>query len=128
MQITLAHVGARPSPKDGFDALTALYLERFSVFARCHAESFRTEASLLDWLVRQQGRTAVVTVLLDSRGRQMTSEAFAGWLGARRDEGAQHIVFAIGPASGWSEACARTRASSCSRSAPLPWPTPWPVW
>jgi 23S rRNA (pseudouridine1915-N3)-methyltransferase len=33
----------------------------------------------------------------------MTSEVFAAWLGARRDEGAQHIVFAIGPASGWSD-------------------------
>jgi len=58
---------------------------------------------MLEWLARQQGRTAAVAVLLDSRGRQMTSEAFAGWLGARRDEGTQHIVFAIGPASGWSE-------------------------
>ncbi len=33
----------------------------------------------------------------------MTSETFAAWLGSRRDEGAQRIVFAIGPASGWSE-------------------------
>ena len=33
----------------------------------------------------------------------MTSEVFAGWLGARRDEGSQHLVFAIGPANGWSE-------------------------
>jgi 23S rRNA (pseudouridine1915-N3)-methyltransferase len=32
----------------------------------------------------------------------MTSEAFAAWVGQRRDEGAQHLVFAIGPASGWS--------------------------
>ena len=45
----------------------------------------------------------MVAVLLDSRGRTMSSEAFAGWLGARRDEGSQHIVFAVGPASGWSE-------------------------
>jgi len=64
---------------------------------------------MLQWLSRQQGRTAAVTVLLDSRGRQMTSEVFAAWLGARRDEGAQHIVFAIGPADGWSQA-ARERA------------------
>ena len=34
----------------------------------------------------------------------MSSEKFAEWLGARRDEGSQHIVFAVGPASGWSEA------------------------
>jgi 23S rRNA (pseudouridine1915-N3)-methyltransferase len=33
----------------------------------------------------------------------MSSEAWADWLGARRDEGVQHVVFAIGPADGWSE-------------------------
>lgn len=102
MHITLVHVGARPGSKDGFDALASVYLERCSAFAHCKAEAFRTEEALLEWLSRQQGRTPVVAVLLDSRGKQMTSETFANWLGARRDEGAQHIVFAIGPASGWS--------------------------
>jgi 23S rRNA (pseudouridine1915-N3)-methyltransferase len=112
MHLTLAHIGDRPaspskSPaksKAGFDALTQVYLERCSAFARCRSEAFRSEEALLEWLARQQGRTAAVAVLLDSRGRQMTSEAFAAWLGARRDQGAQHIVFAIGPASGWSPA------------------------
>ena len=107
MQLTLAHVGSRPSGKDAFDAITTTYLERCATFARCRAESFRTEDALLEWLDRQQGRTPAIPVLLDSRGRQMTSEAFAAWLGARRDEGAQHIVFAIGPASGWSDASRR---------------------
>jgi 23S rRNA (pseudouridine1915-N3)-methyltransferase len=109
MHLTLAHVGGRSGSKDGFDALTALYLDRCSIFARCGSEAFKTEAALLQWLDRQQGRTPAVPVLLDSRGRQLTSESFAAWLGARRDEGAQHIVFAIGPADGWSDA-ARTRA------------------
>lgn len=109
MLVTIAHVGARPNNKDNFDALTATYLERCSAFARCRAESFRTEAALLDWLDRQQGRTPATKVLLDSRGRQMSSEGFAEWLAVRRDEGAQHIVFAIGPASGWSDS-SRARA------------------
>jgi 23S rRNA (pseudouridine1915-N3)-methyltransferase len=117
MLLTLAHIGGRSGSqaksltrsKDGWEALTELYLDRCSHFARCQAEGFRSEEALLEWLARQQGRTAAVTVLLDSRGRQMTSEAFAGWLGARRDEGAQHIVFAVGPADGWSEA-ARAQA------------------
>ena len=108
MHLTLAHIGPRPaSPtksKDGFDALTQFYLDRCSVFAQCQSQAFRTEEALLEWILRQQGRTPAVTVLLDSRGRQMTSEAFAAWLGARRDQGAQHIVFAIGPADGWSGA------------------------
>ena len=109
MHMTLAHIGPKLSAKDGFNSLGAMYLDRCATFARCGTEAFKTEDALLEWLDRQQGRTPVVAVLLDSRGRQMTSEAFAAWLGARRDEGAQHIVFAIGPASGWSPA-ARERA------------------
>jgi 23S rRNA (pseudouridine1915-N3)-methyltransferase len=109
MHLTLAHIGARANSKDGFDALAQLYLDRCAPFARCQAEAFRSEEAFLEWLSKQQGRTTAVPVLLDSRGRQMISEAFAAWLGARRDEGAQHIVLAIGPASGWSEA-ARERA------------------
>jgi 23S rRNA (pseudouridine1915-N3)-methyltransferase len=70
------------------------------------------------WIARLQGRTAAVFVLLDSRARQMTSEAFAAWLGARRDQGAQHIVFAIGPADGWSQA-ARDRAQLLLSLGPM---------
>ena len=118
MHVTLAHVGARPQAKDGFNSLTSTYLERCSIFAHCQAESFRTEAALLDWLDKQQGRTAATAVLLDSRGRQMTSEALATWLGSRRDDGSQHIVFAIGPASGWSD-LARARAQLLLSLSPL---------
>jgi 23S rRNA (pseudouridine1915-N3)-methyltransferase len=109
MNLILAHIGTRTGSKDDVDGLTAAYLERCSGFARCRTETFRTEEAMLDWLERQQGRTPALAVLLDSRGRQMSSEAFASWLGARRDEGTQQIVFAVGPASGWSEV-ARQRA------------------
>ncbi|MGD0789907.1 MAG: 23S rRNA (pseudouridine(1915)-N(3))-methyltransferase RlmH [Terracidiphilus sp.] len=118
MHLTLAHIGARANSKDGFDALAQLYLDRCAPFGRCRAEAFRSEEAFLEWLGRQQGRTTAVPVLLDSRGRQMTSEAFAAWLGARRDEGAQHIVLAIGPASGWSEA-ARERANMLLSLGPM---------
>jgi 23S rRNA (pseudouridine1915-N3)-methyltransferase len=109
MQITLVHIGSRAAAKDGFEALVQLYLERCASFARCQGEAFRTEEAFLEWLTRQQGRTPAVAVLLDSRGKQLTSETFALWLGQHRDQGAQHIVFAIGPADGWSDA-ARGRA------------------
>jgi 23S rRNA (pseudouridine1915-N3)-methyltransferase len=118
MRVTLAHIGNRSNAKEGIDALAQIYLDRCSPFARCQAEAFRTEAAFFEWLSRQQGRTAAVSVLLDSRGKQMTSEAFAGWLGARRDEGAQHLVFAIGPADGWSEA-ARERANLLLSLGPM---------
>ena len=118
MRITLVHIGPRPGSKDVFDPLIQMYLERCSAFARCHSEAFRAEEAMLEWLNRQQGRTPVAAVLLDSRGRQMTSESFAGWLGARRNEGAQHIVFAIGPANGWSDA-ARARAKLVLSLGPM---------
>ncbi len=109
MQITLAHIGAKGGAKDGIEALIQGYLERCSGFARCQTEGFRTEAAMMAWLERQQGRTPALAVLLDSRGRQMSSESFGGWIGTRRDEGTQHLLFAVGPASGWSEE-ARKRA------------------
>jgi 23S rRNA (pseudouridine1915-N3)-methyltransferase len=118
MNLTLAHVGARPGSKDEFEALTAVYLQRCSPFAHCRTEAFRSEEAMLDWLEKQQGRTPAFAVLLDSRGRAMTSEAFAKWLGGRRDDGAQHIVFAIGPASGWSET-ARQRANLLLSLGPM---------
>jgi 23S rRNA (pseudouridine1915-N3)-methyltransferase len=118
MHLTLAHIGARLGSKDGFDALTQIYLERCSAFAHCQSQAFRTEQAMLEWLARQQGRTQAVAVLLDSRGRQMTSEAFAGWLGARRDDGVQHILIAIGPADGWSET-ARGRAQLLLSLGPM---------
>ncbi len=112
MQVTLAHIGARFSASDPTQSLTALYLERCSNMLRTpnqasqgqafRDQAFKTEDAFFTWLDGQKGRPPAV--LLDSRGRSMTSEAFAAWIGARRDESVQHIVFAIGPASGWSPA------------------------
>lgn len=103
MQLTLAHIGTTAGAKDQIGTLTKIYLDRCSVYVSCVTESFRTERAFLDWKARQSRRTPAVAVLLDSRGRTMSSEAFAAWLGSRRDQGTQHLVFAIGPASGWSD-------------------------
>jgi 23S rRNA (pseudouridine1915-N3)-methyltransferase len=103
MQLTIVHIGARPSAKDGYESLIQTYLERCAAYAHCRAEGFATEQRLMEWLERQRGRTPAVSVLLDSRGKLMSSEALAAWVGTRRDHGTQHLVFAIGPADGWSE-------------------------
>jgi 23S rRNA (pseudouridine1915-N3)-methyltransferase len=104
MDVTLVHIGARFTANDPFQTLTAQYLERCSNFLPCKDQAFKTEDAFLTWLDRQNARTPAVPVLLDSRGRPMTSEFFAAWLAAHRQDGFQHIVFAIGPASGWSPA------------------------
>ena len=103
MRLTLAHIGPRYPAMDDCEKLTQHYVQRMTPYSKCDAAAFRTEGALFESLERQAGRSAAKLVLLDSRGRQMSSEAFATWLGARRDEGTQRTVFAIGPASGWSE-------------------------
>jgi 23S rRNA (pseudouridine1915-N3)-methyltransferase len=130
MNLTLAHIGAPARARGGsrsgpaaesqgrFDALTQVYLDRCSPFAGCQSEAFKTEEAMLERLGRKQGRTPALIVLLDSRGQQMTSEAFAAWLGQRRDQSVQHIVFAIGPASGWTDA-ARQRAQLLLSLGPM---------
>ena len=103
MQVTLAHIGVPSRSHDPFEGQIADYLKRCVGVARCEGQAFRNETALFDWLTRQKGRTEPFVMLLDGRGRQMSSEALADWIGARRNEGAQHIVFAVGPADGWSE-------------------------
>jgi 23S rRNA (pseudouridine1915-N3)-methyltransferase len=103
MQVTLAHIGSRAGTKDGYEALVSDYLKRCAGILRCNSEAFRSEKALLEWLGRQKGRTEAAVLMLDARGRQMTSESLAEWLRKRRDEGLQRVVFAVGPAEGWSE-------------------------
>ena len=121
MQLSLIHVGPRPAAKDGFEALTADYLQRCGAFARCIGQAFRSEEALFDWLDGQRSRRPAIAVLCDSRGRQMSSEAFAKWLGTRRDGGEQHVVVAVGPADGWSEE-ARKRADLLLSLGPMTLP------
>jgi len=103
MRITLVHIGSRTRPQDPYDSLVHDYLKRSAAVAQCDTQAFRDERGFFDWLARQRGRTEPRLLLLDPAGRQMTSEQLAAWLGARRDEGVQQLIFAVGPADGWSQ-------------------------
>ena len=124
MLLTLAHIGPK-SPKSGdkaaYETLTRLYLDRTQPYIRTESEVFATEAAFLAWLTRHSGRVPILPVLLDSRGRQLSSRELATWLGARRNQGAQHIVFAIGPPDGWSP-LARARADLLLSCGPITLP------
>jgi 23S rRNA (pseudouridine1915-N3)-methyltransferase len=103
MQIVLAYIGPKAAARDPFDQLAAMYLERCAPFARSEQQSFRTQEAMFEWIGKHQKRAPVVTVLLDSRGKQMSSEGFAEWVRRQRETATQQIVFAIGPADGWSD-------------------------
>ncbi len=114
MKLTLAAIKpARGSHKSAAaESLAADYLARAARYLPCVAESFPSEAAFLAAMDprRHSNRTTPHLILLDPRGKALTSEAFAAHLGAIRDAGAQTVVLAIGPADGWSPE-ARTRAS-----------------
>jgi 23S rRNA (pseudouridine1915-N3)-methyltransferase len=104
MKFRIAAIGSRP--RASFEDLTLLYLDRISALmpgakSGIEAPFYRTEDALAAALDRERARTAPLVVLLDERGKQMSSESFAQWLGRERDAGRQLIVFAIGPADGW---------------------------
>lgn len=103
MKITVAAVAVR-GRSERFDTLAAEYLDRLRVYAEADAQVFKSSDALFEWAERLKGRTIPLLVLLDERGKQMTSSALAEWLRAQRDEGRQRLVFAIGPADGWSSA------------------------
>jgi 23S rRNA (pseudouridine1915-N3)-methyltransferase len=86
------------------------YTTRLARYAPTETQLLETEAAFLEWLDKQSARTPVFLVMLDSRGKQLSSEEIAETIGRVRDGGTQRIVFAIGPADGWS-AAARSRAN-----------------
>lgn len=109
MRIHIAWIGRTKSPP--IQSLTAEYLKRLSRFAACEARELPSEAALLKLAERSSGRTQPVLVLLDSRGRQLTSEEIANFLEYHQSHDTQELLLAVGPADGWSDA---TRAAAKS--------------
>jgi 23S rRNA (pseudouridine1915-N3)-methyltransferase len=105
MKITLAAVVPRRSRSkaDVFEELLTDYTTRAARYLPTESVLFETEATLISSLERNAGRTRPFVVLLDSRGKQLSSEEIATTFGDHRDQGTQRLVFAIGPADGWTE-------------------------
>ena len=101
MRLVIAWIGRTKSAP--IQSLTAEYVKRLSRFAACEARELASESALLK-LLEKGGRTPPVLVLLDSRGRQLTSEEIANFLAYHQSHGTQELLFAVGPADGWSDA------------------------
>ncbi|HCT62307.1 MAG TPA: 23S rRNA (pseudouridine(1915)-N(3))-methyltransferase RlmH [Acidobacterium sp.] len=120
VKILLASVGNR-ARRDAFDTLAELYLGRVRGYCDLETAVYRTEEAFLEAMERQQGRVAPLLALLDSRGKLFSSEQLAAWVGEQREAGQQWLVFAVGPADGWSDA-ARRRARLLLSLGPMTLP------
>jgi len=98
------------SKEPAYDSLTREYVSRISKYQSVEASDVASESLLLKLLKQSAGRTKPLLVLLDSRGKEMTSEQVAEFIEAQHSADVQQLIFAIGPADGFTDA-ARSAAN-----------------
>jgi 23S rRNA (pseudouridine1915-N3)-methyltransferase len=115
VKIKIAWMGKTKEP--AIQSLTDDYLKRISRYVPVEGLALRDEAGLLQMCGRaplakaSKTRTNKATnsgkstlVLMDSKGKQFSSDEFARFLGDYQDRNPLPLVFAVGPADGFSEA------------------------
>ena len=106
MKLKVTWIGKTKEP--AIQALTDEYLKRLTHYS-AEGVALRDEAALLK-LCARDARPRHTLVLLDSRGKQLSSEELAKFLGDHQDRNPLPLLFAIGPADGFSDT-ARQSAS-----------------
>ena len=112
MKLKIAWIGRTKEP--AINSLTAEYLKRLARYAPAESQELSSEAALLKQLEKSGGRTAPVLVLLDFRGKQLTSEEFAEFLEHHQSRGSQTLLFAVGPPDGFTDAARHTASITLS--------------
>ncbi len=100
MKLRVAWIGKTKEP--AIQSLTDEYLKRLKHYAEVEGISLKDEAALLK-LAREMRPAKHSLILLDSRGKQLSSEDLAKWLGEYQDRNPLPLLFAIGGADGFSE-------------------------
>lgn len=101
MKLTIAWIGKTRSA--AVQTLTDEYLGRLRQFADCEGVSLRDENALLRLCGREGRNPRLTLVLFDSRGKQLSSEEFAAFLSQTVERDSKPLLFAIGPADGFTE-------------------------
>jgi len=109
VKIKIAWIGKTKEP--AIQSLTDEYLKRISRYTLVEVLTLRDEVALLQMCGRtdagKRNKTAggkSTLVLMDSRGKQLSSEEFARFLADYQDRNPLPLVFAVGPADGFSDA------------------------
>ena len=107
MKIKVAWIGKTKEP--AIEALTEEYLKRISRYAEVAGVALKDEAAILSLANgerRRHQKERHKLVLLDSRGKQFSSEELAEFL-EREQVNATPLLFAIGGSDGFSEEARR---------------------
>lgn len=101
MKLKVAWIGKTKEP--AIQALTDDYLKRLRRYADVEGVALKDESALLKLCGREARSVRHTLVLLDGRGKQFSSEEFAKFLGDYQDRNPLPLIFAVGPADGFSE-------------------------
>lgn len=111
MKLRLAWIGK--TKESAIQTLTSEYVKRIARYNPCEASELVSEAAVLK-LTEKSSRTAPVFVALDPRGKQFSSEELADFVKQHLERGTQELIFAIGPADGWSPEALATAQTKIS--------------
>jgi len=101
VKLTIAWIGKTKSP--AVQSLTDEYIKRLRQYAEVDGVALKDEAGLLKLSGREGRNPRRRLVLVDSRGKQLSSEELADFVHAHQDRDPTPLLFAIGPADGFSE-------------------------
>lgn len=101
MKLKIAWIGRTKDAS--IQSLTEEYLKRLSRYADTEGIVLKDEAALLKLCGREARPARHTLVLLDSRGKQFSSEEFAKFLGEYQDRNSLPLLFAVGPANGFTD-------------------------
>lgn len=107
MRLHLAWIGK--TKEQAIAALTTEYSKRIQRYIPAEQHEFKNEAALLEFVDKEKIRPTLV--LMDERGVHLSSVDFSKFISKHQDRGTQALMFAIGPADGFSEK-ARTSAAA----------------
>ncbi len=100
VKLRIAWIGKTKEP--AIQSLTDEYLKRLSRYADVQGIALKDESALLKLSGRDARPAKHTLVLLDSRGKQLSSEEFAEYLGNYQDRNPLPLLFAVGPANGFT--------------------------
>jgi 23S rRNA (pseudouridine1915-N3)-methyltransferase len=108
LKIKVAWIGK--TKEAAIQSLTEEYLKRISRYVQVEGNILKDEAALLEMCGRassaKSGRSSAAKstlVLMDSRGKQFSSEELAKFLGDYQDRNPLPLIFAVGAANGYTE-------------------------
>jgi len=101
VKLKVAWIGKTKEP--AIQALTDEYLKRLTHYAEAEGISVKDESALLKLVARDARPVRHILVLLDSLGKQFSSEELAKFLGDYQERNPLPLLFAIGAADGFSE-------------------------